>query len=156
MTIAEIAALTGLDEGAAALARQRDFDEPFIFDGDPDENFLRAIEAAGLRWTQGRIFHIMGRHDKGCAVDRLLALYRQQFGEIESIALGDSLNDLLMLAAVDHPVLIRHRDGSHDHRIAMNNLMKTELAGPAGWNEAMMQMLQLTIAIPERQNLLDP
>ena len=141
MTNAEVAALTGLPPNEAALSRQRDFDEPFIFDGEPDENFLRAIEACGLRWTQGRIFHIMGNHDKGRAVNILMSLYRQQYGGVASIGLGDSLNDLPMLAAVDRPVLVMHQDGSFDSRIAIPGLMKTRLAGPAGWNETVLQLL---------------
>ena len=160
MTIAEIAALTGLSEAGAALARQRDFDEPFVFEGKPDEDFLHAIEVSGLRWTQGRIFHIMGNHDKGRAVNILMSLYRQQYGDIASIALGDSLNDLPMLAVVDRPVLIRHADGDFDTRIAMPHLLKTRLPGPAGWNEAVQKLLackpeKTAMALQSRQNLLD-
>jgi mannosyl-3-phosphoglycerate phosphatase family protein len=148
MSVAEVAALTGLSEDAAVLAMQRDFDEPFIFEGAPDENFLRAIEASGLCWTQGRIFHIMGKHDKGRAVNLLMSFYRQQYGSVTSAGLGDSLNDLPMLMAVDRPVLVRHRDGGYDARIAIPRLLKTQLPGPAGWNEAVRQLLA-------RQNLLD-
>lgn len=155
MSVAEVAALTGLSEGEAALARQRDFDEAFVFEEAVDENFLRAIEASGLHWTQGRIFHIMGDHDKGRAVNILVSLYRQQYGEISSIALGDGLNDLPMLKAVEHPVLVRHPDGSCDARIAIPHLLKTRLPGPAGWNETVLQLLREPAgSLPQRQNLL--
>ena len=160
MTVDEVAKLTGLSRDAARLARQRDFDEPFVFEGAPDERFLRAIEASGLSWTEGRIFHIMGRHDKGRAVSLLKSLYAKKLGEVESIGLGDSLNDLQMLRAVDRPVLVMHEDGSHDARIAVANLLKTRLPGPAGWNEAVLQLLARELAryatvLPDRQNLLD-
>lgn len=160
MTAAEVAALTGLSESEAALARQRDFDEAFVFDGETDENFLQAIAAAGLNWTQGRIFHIMGRHDKGRAVSMLIALYRGQSGEVASIALGDSLNDLAMLQAVDTPVLVRHGDGSYDARIAIPKLSRTRLPGPAGWNEAVLDLMVSNdktdrYEIAERQHLED-
>ncbi|MFZ2302649.1 MAG: HAD-IIB family hydrolase [Gallionella sp.] len=160
MSIAGIAALTGLSEAEAALSKQRDFDEPFVFEGKPDEGFLHAIEASGLRWTQGRIFHIMGNHDKGRAVNILMSLYRQQYGGVASIGLGDSLNDLPMLMAVDHPVLVRHVDGSFDSRITVPDILKTQLAGPAGWNEAVLQLLAHEpdgnfSALPDRQNLTD-
>jgi len=141
MSVAEVAALTGLAEHEAALARQRDFDEAFVFEGPTDESFLRAIEASGLHWTQGRIFHVMGNHDKGRAVGKLISLYKKQFGSIASMALGDSLNDLPMLMAVDHPVLVRHNDGSFDTRIAVPDLLQTQLPGPVGWNEAVLQAL---------------
>ena len=141
MTDEEVAALTGLCREEAGLSKQRDFDEPFVFDGAPDERFLQAIEESGLRWTQGQFFHIMGDHDKGRAVSLLKALYQHEYGAVASIGLGDSLNDLQMLQAVDHPVLVRHADGSHDARITVPNLLKTQLPGPAGWNEAVLQLL---------------
>lgn len=159
MTTAEVAALTGLSEEEAALAKQRDFDEPFVFEDEPDEAFLQAIKDAGLHWTQGRLFHVMGKHDKGRAVDILMSFYRQQYEAITSIALGDSLNDLAMLAVVDQPVLVRHRDGSCDNRIAMLDLLNTRLPGPAGWNEAVLKLLshelEKAAATPaERENML--
>lgn len=141
MNPAEVAALTGLDETAAARAQQRDFEEPFIFDGPPDPEFLRAIEAENLNWTQGRIFHILGDHDKGRAVQLLLDRYREKYGEVTSIALGDGYNDLPMLAAVDHAVLVRHPDGGYDSRIDLPGLIRTELPGPAGWNAALLDLL---------------
>lgn len=141
MTAEEVAELTGLSYDEACLAKQRDFDEPFIFDGEPDKSFLQTIEGAGLRWTQGRIFHIMGKHDKGLAVKILKTLYQQEYGKISSIGLGDGLNDLPLLQAVDLPVLIRHEDGNFDSRIAMAGLVKTQRPGPQGWNEAVLQLL---------------
>ena len=141
MTAEEVAALTGLSLAAAQRAQRRDFDEPFVFEGAPDERFLHAIEAAGLNWTEGRLFHLMGRHDKGSAVRLLQALYEKQFGTVASIGLGDSLNDLQMLQAVEHPVLVKHDDGSHDARITIPKLIKTRLPGPSGWNEAVLRLL---------------
>lgn len=148
MTVEEVSGLTGLSINAARLAMQRDFDEPFVFEGGPDERFLRAIEASGLTWTQGRLFHIMSSHDKGRAVSLLKSLYEKKFGTVVSIGLGDSLNDLQMLQAVDRPVLVRHEDGSHDARVAVPNLLKTQLPGPAGWNEVVLQLLPGNSAEP--------
>ncbi len=141
MTAEEVAELTGLSCDDAALSKQRDFDEPFVFEGAPDTRFLQAIEDAGLHWTQGRVFHIMGKHDKGLAVKTLKALYLREYGEISCIGLGDSLNDLPLLQAVDRPVLIRHEDGSFDSRIVIDGLMKTQSPGPQGWNEAVLKLL---------------
>lgn len=159
MTTDEVAALTGLGRDEAALARQRDFDEAFVFEGEPDPDFLDAIEAAGLHWTQGRIFHIMGNHDKGRAVDILMTLYRRQLGALTSIALGDGLNDLPMLQVVDYPVLVRHLDGGFDARLAMADLLVTHLPGPAGWSAAVLQLLAHESGahepqFPQRESLL--
>lgn len=141
MTVEEIAALTGLSAAEAVLARQRDFEEPFVFDGAPDEAFLAAIADAGLNWTQGRIFHIMGAHDKGRAVRFLAALYEREFGSVRTLALGDGYNDLPMLEAVDQAVLVRHEDGGYEPRIDIAGLVKTHAPGPLGWNEAVLQLL---------------
>ena len=141
MSVAEVVALTGLTSSEAALARQRDFDEVFIFDGQPDERFLRAIEVSGLRWTQGQFFHIMGDHDKGRAVKLLQALYQREYGEITCIGLGDSLNDLPLLETVDQPVLVPHADGSFEARIKFAGLQKARHPGPLGWNEAVLRLL---------------
>lgn len=161
MTAEEVAALTGLTREAAKLSMQREFDEPFVFDEAPDERFLQAIEAAGLRWTQGNLFHIMGRHHKGRAIGLLKELYQRQFGALTSIGLGDSLNDLPMLTVVDQPVLVRHEDGSYDRRIEIPYLMKTRLPGPAGWNETLLQLLSgnragtVSLAATRQQDLAE-
>jgi glycerate 2-kinase len=141
MTPEEVALLTGLTREEALLAMQREFDEPFVFDEVPDERFLQAIEAVGLRWTQGRIFHIMGRHHKGRAIGLLKDLYQRQYGALYSIGLGDSLNDLPLLTVVDQPVLMPREDGSYDRRIELPYLLKARLPGPAGWNETVLQLL---------------
>lgn len=152
MTDEEVASLTGLPLVEAALAKQRDFDEAFVFDGTPDERFLQAIETAGLRWTQGKFFHILGNHDKGRAVKLVESLYQREYGAVTSIGLGDSLNDLPLLQAVDHPVLVRHADGSFDARIDLPALLKTRHPGPRGWGEAVLQLLESALAhtaVPE-------
>jgi hydroxypyruvate reductase len=146
MTDGEVAGLTGLPPNEAVLAKQRDFDEAFVFDGAPDEGFLQAIETAGLHWTQGQFFHVLGNHDKGRAVNLLESLYRREYGAVASIGLGDSLNDLPMLRSVDHPVLVRHPDGGFDTRIDLPGLLKTQRPGPAGWNDAVLQLLAATPA----------
>ena len=141
MKIGEIMELTRLPREEAARAMMREYGEPFVFDGPPDDRFLQAIEAEGLRWTQGRLFHIMGNHHKGKAVNILRKLFARAQGTVELIGLGDSLNDLPFLLAVDRPVLIRRADRSHDPRIDIPGLYRTTGIGPAGWNEAVLRML---------------
>lgn len=138
MTVAEVAELTGLPLDQAAMAKERDFDEPFIFKGSAAEGQALAakIRAKGLRTTKGVFCHLLGDSDKGVAVAILAALYRKKYGEIFVIALGDSLNDLPMLQHADYPVAIRKPDGRYEPRLVLPNLLKTEGIGPAGWNEA--------------------
>ncbi len=144
MTTEEVSAITGLIGEQAAMARERDFDEPFLFSGDENSTGLlhEAIRRKGLSFTQGKFFHILGNSDKGKAVGILTELYRRKFGEITTIALGDSLNDLPMLERVDHPFLVKKPDGRHDPRIDIPRLLKAEGIGPAGWNLAITGLLE--------------
>lgn len=141
MSDEQVAALTGLSLEEAHLAKRRDFEEPFVFAGEPDPQFLRQIEADGLRWTQGRFFHLMGNHDKGKAIRILRGLYAQRDGDVTIVGIGDSLNDLPMLLAADRPVLVRNESGRHDERIDLPALIRTDGIGPVGWNEAVRRLL---------------
>jgi mannosyl-3-phosphoglycerate phosphatase len=141
MTVEEIASLTGLSLDEADLARTREYDEPFIFQHRPEERFLRAIEEAGLHWTRGKLYHIMGDHDKGKAVRMLKRWYERERGKLVTIGLGDGFNDLPLLAAVDHPVLIPKEDGSYDSRVDVAGLIKAKGIGPEGWNRAVQDLL---------------
>lgn len=141
MSTEEVARRTRLTLEEARLAKQRDFEEPFVFSDKPEDRFLREIEREGLRWTQGEFFHLMGNHHKGKAVNILRKLYEQRDGPVTIVGIGDSLNDLPFLLAVDTPVLVRKEDGSHDPRINIPGLYRTEGIGPVGWNEAVMRLV---------------
>lgn len=141
MTRDEVSSLTGLTQEETALAMDREYDEPFVFPGTPDERLFTAIEAAGLRWTQGQFFHIMGNHHKGKSVALLKKYFERATGAIVTIGLGDSLNDLPFLLAVDRPVLIRKEDGSYDPRVTIPGLYRTKGIGPQGWSEAIKKLL---------------
>ncbi len=138
ITAEDVAELTGLTLEEASLAKLRDFGEPFVFEGAPDERFLNAIVDSGLHWTQGKLHHIMGDNDKGKAVNILKLLFEIEHDRILTIGLGDGFNDLPMLNAVDQPVLIPKEDGMHDHRVSIPNLIKAEGIGPDGWNKAII------------------
>jgi mannosyl-3-phosphoglycerate phosphatase len=139
----EVAKLTGLSREDAALAKEREFDEPFVLE-QPFANtdaFLRAIEARGCHWTRGRFHHITGENDKGKAALLLKELYQKQYGPVTTIGLGDSLNDLPLLRVVDYPVLVRKEDGSYDENISLPNLIRADGVGPLGWNRAVTRFL---------------
>lgn len=141
MSADEIAALTGLSIDEASLAKQREFGEPFVFAQRPDERFFRAVEERGLFWTQGRLFHLMGDHDKGRAVRLLKRWFARKYGTIITIGLGDGLNDLPLLREVDRPVLVRKEDGSYDERIDIPSLVRANGVGPSGWNRAVLDLV---------------
>lgn len=70
MAVEEIASLTKLTREEAEMAKERDFDEPFIFAGTVHELPLLfdAIKKKGFNYTQGQFHHILGNSDKGRAV----------------------------------------------------------------------------------------
>jgi mannosyl-3-phosphoglycerate phosphatase len=144
MTPREVAEITGLSRKEAALAKKREFIEPLIFQGDKMNlsAFLTSVREKGLRLTQGRFYHLMGDHNKGEGVDALKLLYQRKYGNIVTIALGDTPADVPMLENVDYPILVRNYRGEHDERIALPNLMRAEGIGPKGWNRAVIEFIR--------------
>ena len=100
-----------------------------------------AIEARGLRRTEGRFFHIMGESDKGVAVEILSEFFMKRDCDLVTAALGDSPNDIEMLEKVDYPIIVEKPGVGHDPRIRVGGLVKAEGAGPAGWNRAVLGLL---------------
>ncbi|MCI0469533.1 MAG: HAD hydrolase family protein, partial [Nitrospirae bacterium] len=128
----------------AGMARERDFDEPFVFEG-PDyrlSGLLRAINEKGFKFTQGRFFHILGSSNKGIAVSILIDLYKARYGDVRTVAIGDSPNDISMLERVDHPVIVQKHDGSYDPQIKIPGIIKAEGIGPEGWNKAILKLIR--------------
>jgi mannosyl-3-phosphoglycerate phosphatase len=143
MTVEEVSAITGLGAEEAEMAKERDFDEPFMFSGSEDETrrLLEKIRKKGLNHTQGQFHHILGNSDKGKAVSILIDLYRREFGEITAVAIGDSPNDIPMLERVDYPVIVRNRNGKHDERINIHGITRADGIGPEGWNRAVAALI---------------
>ncbi len=144
MSPEDIMELTGLPEEQAVMSKMRDFDEPFLCTDKAEKISLlfKRIKEKGYRYTKGRYFHIMGNSDKGRAVSFLVKLYRREFGDIVTVALGDSLNDLPMLKGVDYPVLVQKQDGCYEDNIVADNLICAEGVGPAGWNRAVLTLIE--------------
>jgi mannosyl-3-phosphoglycerate phosphatase len=144
MAPAEIAELTGLSIKKAALAKEREFTEPFIMERSDDIGLLSDMAAKeGLRVTRGgRFHHLMGKEqDKGKAVRIVLDIFRRNSGTgLTAIGLGDSENDLAMLSQVNIPVLIP-RLGRGYLDIRLPGLILAKEAGAKGWNEVMQRLL---------------
>ena len=150
MTVKEIMEIAGLSADEAEMAKERNFDEPFILEGNETETqrLLRAIKAKGFNCTQGRFFHIIGNTDKGKAVELLKELYKKEFNEITTIALGDSSNDIPMFVAVDYPIVVQKPGEGYDQKIDMPGLIKASGIGPEGWNNAIIKFIQNQNSLP--------
>ena len=138
MSAEEVAAETGLSWEAAHLAKQREYDETLVLKGIPQEidSILQAINAAGLSYSSGgRYYDVMGPNDKGMATRILIDLFHRKFGQIKTIAIGDSPNDLPMLSVVEIPVLVQQPGGTWEE-IDLPNLYRVKGIGPEGWAKA--------------------
>lgn len=149
MSTEEIAERTGLSEREAGLAKQREYDEPFLVDDSEElvERIVREADAKGLRLARGgRFCHLSGRVDKGDACRQLIECYRRQWkagpDELTTIGLGDGPNDLPMLAVVDRPVVIPRPDGSINPALQAPVFHMATAPGPAGWNRAVLELIR--------------
>jgi mannosyl-3-phosphoglycerate phosphatase len=139
MGVDEIATLTGLSLDQAARALERRYDEPFLVDSGDSKKMAAMLRAKKLTVTKGdRFYHLSGGHSKRDAVEALLNLHRDQYGQVIAIGLGNSANDGPMLSAVDRPVLVRNPDGRWDGTVveAIPDVERTIGFGPQGWREA--------------------
>lgn len=144
MGVEEVMELTGLGEEDAGLVREREYGEPFVVGGgsEAEETVVGEIEKRGLTHTQGgRFHHILGRSDKGKAVSILKGLYVREWGVVETAGIGDSLNDLSMLKAVDIPILVRKPGGGYDERVSITGMAVADAPGPSGWNSAILKLI---------------
>jgi mannosyl-3-phosphoglycerate phosphatase family protein len=144
MGLEEIAALTGLTLEQARRATQRLYDEPFVVEEGDAERLAARLTSTGLRVVKGdRFYHVMGKQDKGHAAKTILDLYRKTTPALRSIGVGNSANDLLLLANVDLPVLVRNPDGSWDEEVSRQipGILKSTEVGPAGWREMIERVL---------------
>jgi mannosyl-3-phosphoglycerate phosphatase len=149
MSTDEVTALTGLRPGAASRALQREWDEPFVVEGDErtrpehDERLVGAARRRGLQVTRGgRFHHLTGPVDKGKALRALLRLLPlAPLGQ--TVGLGDSFNDLPLLQAIDRPVLMPRDEGGIDPTLAaaLPDAERGPAPGPAGWGAAVLAVL---------------
>jgi mannosyl-3-phosphoglycerate phosphatase len=147
LTDEEVASDCGLAPDEARRARRREYDEPFTIlsaDAGVMDLILERIERAGLRYTLGgRYHHLHGDHDKGRAVKTLNGLFQKMLGPVLTLGLGDNLNDLPMLEAVDLPVLVGKSDGSYDQEVIerLPHVRLGEGIGPQGWKTEVIKIL---------------
>jgi mannosyl-3-phosphoglycerate phosphatase len=139
----ELAAHCGMPLTEAECAKKREYDEPFLIqrEGEQIDIVKRKIEEKGMAYSWGgRFHHLHGKNDKGKAVRILKELYENEFSSVQAVAIGDSLNDVSMFAAVDRPILLV---GGQDvlSYLSLDNLTTYQGQGPGAWNEAVLGVL---------------
>ena len=146
MSNEELMQQTGLSKHRARAAARREATEPLLWQ-DSEERlaaFQQQLEAHKLSITRGgRFYHVMSPVDKGRAIQWLLSCYQEREPDTRwiSMGLGDSYNDMRMLESVDYPVLVKNPATQQPDVSHIKNIRITSLAGPAGWNQAVEDVL---------------
>ncbi|MEM6255883.1 MAG: HAD-IIB family hydrolase [Cyanobacteria bacterium P01_D01_bin.156] len=147
MTIQRLQKYTGLSAQDAQEAKAREFSEPFITPkAVTSAQIVEAVESMGFNVVVGdRFSHLIGPEaGKGNAVERLVDLYRSIWPPEETIVtigLGNSPNDLDMLAHVDHPIILPGVNGAHP-QLAEQGWEVAPSIAPQGWIEAIVSICQ--------------
>lgn len=144
MSEAEVAAATGLPPEGAALARMRCHSEPGVWSGTDAElsAFLEALEAQGVTARRGGRFLTLSLGRTKADAMREVAAW---LGAEVTIALGDAPNDVEMLEAADHGVIVRNDHGAQLPKLpgeSAGRIRRTQEPGPAGWNAAVLALVR--------------
>lgn len=140
MDDSEVARVTGLRMSEAALARQRAFSEPGLWDGDAasEAAFIAALATHGIQARRGgRFLTLSFGGTKADRMAEIIATYRPGL----TLALGDAPNDVEMLETADIGVVVAN---PHSRPLPPlrgetgpdGPIRRTEKTGPSGWNIA--------------------
>ena len=66
-------------------------------------------------------------------------LFKLNFGDVYTIGIGDSLNDIEMLSAVDSSILVQTLDNRWN-RLKVKHLKRVTGIGPEGWAKAASEL----------------
>lgn len=138
---AEVSAWCEFSEAEARMARQREFDEPFLLEDGDGEALASAIRRRGYHSTRGgRFWHIMGNNDKGAALAALRRAYLGCGVPVTVAALGDSPNDLPLLMQAEWPVVMP--SGRLAEMLeALPHARVAPVAGSEGWGASMLDAI---------------
>lgn len=143
-----IAELTGLSSNMATLANQREFSEPVHWTGTAARKklFIEKMKSLGATVLQGgRFLNIGGDTDKGRALLQLENLYLEQAAQTscETLAIGDSGNDISMLEQASSALVIKSDNHSPPPLTRTTNCSISAKTGPEGWAAGVADWLQI-------------
>lgn len=147
MTAEEVAKDANFSVEKAELAKAKAYNESFIFDEPKAKEAIlfEKINEKGFSFTHGgRYYSIHGKNaNKGNAVTILTQLFKKEYGEIKTIGVGDSTNDIPMLKAVEQPAIVKNKKGTWLD-ISLPDLYKADGEGPEGWVEVVEKFIILS------------
>lgn len=138
--------LTGLDVHSAARAAHREYGEAIAWHGSPARQklFISALQQAGACVLQGgRFLHVSGDCDKGGALQWLMQQYQYFYPnkQWQSLAIGDSDNDIAMLTQADMALLIPSPVHGLPALKPHPFLFVAPYPGPRGWAAGVRKIL---------------
>jgi mannosyl-3-phosphoglycerate phosphatase len=142
--LSELAQKVGITINDAKLMASREYSETVLeININELDNLKKILNDRGLRILQGTRYNtISSLHDKGSAISILKKLYSIKFEKekIESIGIGDALNDIPMFENVDKPFLVRNIRNSYTP-MKINNLIRVNGIGQTGWKEIILKYI---------------
>jgi mannosyl-3-phosphoglycerate phosphatase len=149
MSTPAVARNTGESLREAEVSRQREFSERFFFVGNVEAASTRFAQIAQkLNWKcrLGDPFcELYSGNDEACAVRHLMSVYRKALrSRIRSVAIGCAAEDVSLLSAADHAVVLPHNGNRFDPALAshLSRAARDDTPGPAGWSKAVARILQ--------------
>ena len=136
--------LTGLGGSDLQRARMREYTLPLIIpDPSIKEEIAMVASQSGAKLIEGgRFSHLQGGSNKGSSMLIAKKIIEEKLeGELISISLGDSENDLEMLRAAEYGVYLGSDEKMVDE-CARNNIFIENTAAPDGWVKALKKALE--------------
>ena len=145
-SLPELCTLTGLTLEDAILAKKRLCTEPIIWN-DSDEaliHFTNELKMSGVYSIRGGQFiHLMeDTHDKSTGMEAVLAIFKSLYPDTvwESLAIGDSANDIPMLEKADHALIIPNQSNGTLALKRRDFSLASQYAS-SGWNQSILEIL---------------
>ena len=154
MDAAGVARVTGLCVADAADAKARAFSEPGLWSGSQQDRaaFIAALAAQGVSAREGgRFLTLSFGATKADAMAQVTDVLKPRY----TIALGDAPNDIEMLSAADFGVIVANPSRAPLPPLPgekSGNITRTTVAGPAGWNLAVLAILKQLNLDQEREH----
>ena len=145
----ELCTLTGLTPPEADRAKERLCTEPIVWK-DSEAAFSEFYEELKIRNIQsirgGQFIHLMEyTHDKSTGMEALLSIFQSLSPSTiwESLAIGDSANDIPMLEKATHALIIPNPSHGTLKLKRTDYSLASEYAS-TGWNQAILKILNTT------------
>jgi len=141
--------LTGLSGSNLAQASDRDFSILIKHSGNKKsfKELSETLNSHNLNLIQGgRFCHVCSNNNKGQATNYFLKhiMKNNEDMKIISVAIGDSMNDLDMLNAVNYPCIVKS-DNNHNllDKVKNKNVVYSTSYAPHGWIECLERVFTI-------------